>query len=173
MYVERTIIAEFRKRLASYNLVAIVGPRQAGKTTFLKESLAPSGSAYVSLDDPDARALFNEDIKKFEIQHIAGREMATLDEVHYGSDSGIKLKYLADRGHRLIIASSSEVILGKEVLTHLVGRVTALRLYGFSLAEILSSKGQKEHNEEILRRVIWEHAVFGAYRKSRLPLTWR
>ncbi len=168
MYVERTIIAEFRKRLASYNLVAIVGPRQAGKTTFLKESLAPSGSAYVSLDDPDARALFNEDIKKFEIQHIAGREMATLDEVHYGSDSGIKLKYLADRGHRLIIASSSEVILGKEVLSHLVGRVTALRLYGFSLAEILSSKGQKEHNEEILRRVIWEHAVFGAYPKVAL-----
>lgn len=166
MYVERTIITEFKKRLNSYNIVAIVGPRQAGKTTFLRETLMSLGKvSYISLDDPDARSFFNEDIKKFEIQYIEGKTITALDELQYGSDSGIKLKYLADKGYILIITSSSEVLLGNDVLSHLVGRVTVLRLYGFSLAEFLFSKGQKEYDEKILRRMIWEHAIFGAYPK--------
>ncbi len=166
MYVERLLITEFGKRLAAYNLVALVGPRQAGKTTLVKAKLAPSVNAsYVSLDDPDARALFDEDVKKFEIQYIRGKALAALDEVHYGKDAGIKLKYLSDKGHKLIITSSSETLLGKDVLSHLVGRATVLRLYGFSLPEFLSSQSQKQYSEETLRRMIWEHAIFGAYPK--------
>ncbi len=163
-YIEREITEKFRKVQSIYNLIAIVGARQAGKTTFLKEQMKQARCSYVLFDDPDARALF-EDIKKFEKQYAEGYEITVLDEVQYCEDAGRKLKYLADTGKKIWITSSSEIILGKEILSYLVGRVSILRLYPFSLREFLTSRGQKEVTPAILERNIWEHAIYGGYPK--------
>jgi len=165
MYIEREIKKQFEHLSGVYNIVAVIGPRQAGKTTFLKEKIKRMGAAYITMDDPDVRLLFDEDVKKFENQYIAGKEVAVIDEVQYGKDAGRKLKYLADKGHRIWITSSSQVLLGKEVLSWLVGRVTLIKLYPFSFDEFLSAKGQKETTQEITKRSVWEHAVYGGYPK--------
>lgn len=165
MYVEREIKEIFKKVVGVYNVVAIVGARQAGKTTFLKESVKPVHSSYVFFDDPDARMLFEEDIKKFERQYIEGYEVTVLDEVQYCREAGIKLKYLADTGKKIWITASSEIILGMEILSYLVGRVSIIKLYPFSLKEFLNSKGQKEVTPSILERNIWEHIIYGGYPK--------
>jgi hypothetical protein len=143
-----------------------VGPRQAGKTTFLKEHMKHLHSSYVLFDDPDARALFEEDIKKFEKQYIEGYDVTILDEVHYCKDAGMKLKYLIDKGRKIWATSSSETILGKEVLSYLVGRISVIRLFQFSLREFLKAKGQKEFTPKILERNIWEHLTYGGYPKA-------
>jgi predicted AAA+ superfamily ATPase len=39
MYVERELAGRFGAIFEVYNMVALVGPRQAGKTTFLKEQM--------------------------------------------------------------------------------------------------------------------------------------
>lgn len=163
-YIEREIAEKFRKVQKIYGLIAIVGARQAGKTTFLKEQMKQARCSYVLFDDPDARALF-EDIKKFEKQYVEGYEITVLDEVQYCKDAGRKLKYLADTGRKIWITSSSEIILGKEILSYLVGRVSILKLYPFSLTEFLLSKGQKEVTPAILNRNVWEHATYGGYPK--------
>ena len=62
MYVTRDIRNKFEKINKSYNLIALVGARQAGKTTFLKQQMKSKHSSYILFDDPDARTLFNEDI---------------------------------------------------------------------------------------------------------------
>lgn len=165
MYVEREIKEIFKKVVGVYNVVAIVGARQAGKTTFLKENVKPVHSSYVFFDDPDARILFEEDIKKFERQYIEGYEVTVLDEVQYCREAGIKLKYLADTGKKIWITASSEIILGMEILSYLVGRVSIIKLYPFSLKEFLNSKGQKEVTPSILERNIWEHIIYGGYPK--------
>ncbi len=165
MYVEREIKEIFKKVVGVYNVVAIVGARQAGKTTFLKESVKPVHSSYVFFDDPDARMLFEDDIKKFERQYIEGYEVTVLDEVQYCREAGIKLKYLADTGKKIWITASSEIILGMEILSYLVGRVSIIKLYPFSLKEFLNSKGQIEVTPSILERNIWEHIIYGGYPK--------
>ena len=96
MYIPRDIKKKFDKINRSYNLIAVVGARQAGKTTFLKEQMKSKHSSYILFDDPDARSLFNEDIKKFDLQYIEGFELSVLDEVQYCKDAGSKLKYLVD-----------------------------------------------------------------------------
>jgi predicted AAA+ superfamily ATPase len=64
VYVDRDIEEVFDKLSRVYSIVAIVGARQAGKTTFLKKRLEKvPKSGYVTFDDPDVRDLFNEDIK--------------------------------------------------------------------------------------------------------------
>lgn len=165
MYVEREISGKFGKIAPAYSVVALVGARQAGKTTFLKHCAGSARFSYVLFDDPDARALFDEDVKKFEKQFIEGNEFAILDEVQYCKDAGSKIKYLADVGRKLWITSSSESILGREVLSHLVGRVTIMRLYPFSLSEFLTASGTSQLTKQIMQRSVWEHLTYGGYPK--------
>jgi uncharacterized protein len=168
MYVKRTIQEKFDKITNNYNMVAVVGTRQAGKTTFLKKQIENKDSSYILFDDPDARSLFEEDIKKFEQQFISNHTISVLDEVQYCNDAGRKLKYLVDSNHNLWITSSSEIILSKQILSFLVGRVSIITLYPFSLQEFLCAKKQKALNKKILERMIWEHATYGGYPKAVL-----
>jgi len=165
MYTERQIKEKFSKVAKIYNIIAVVGARQSGKTTFLKEQIKQLKSSYVLFDDIDARNLFEEDIKKFEKQYIEGYEITVLDEVQYCKDAGTKLKYLADSNKKLWITSSSEILLGKNVLAYLVGRVSIIRIFPFSIEEFLSAKNIKEFNKEILLRNAWEHITYGGYPK--------
>ncbi len=165
MYVHRDIEEKFLKIAGRYPVVALVGPRQAGKTTMLKNLMKGYNASYVLFDDPDARRLFDEDIKKFEVQYIAGYEIAVLDEIQYCRDAGSKLKYLADTGHKIWVTSSSEILLSKDVLSYLVGRVAILRLYPFNIHEFLRAKGYRAVDEVITKRIIWEHALYGGFPK--------
>ncbi len=168
MYVERDIRELFGNMHEASKMVALVGARQCGKTTFLKEHASRFDSNYVMFDDPDARGLFDEDIKKFELQYVKGHELTVLDEVQYCKDAGRKLKYLVDSGHKLWVTSSSETLLGKEVLSHLVGRVTVARLHPFSLNEFLRARGQKAATAKTMDRHIWEHITYGGYPQAVL-----
>ncbi len=165
MYVKRDIKSKFHKVTKSYNMVAVVGARQAGKTTFLKKQIENINSSYILFDDPDARSLFEDDIKKFEKQFISSFKISVLDEIQYCKDAGRKLKYLVDSGHNLWITSSSEIILSKEILSFLVGRVSIIKLFPFSFKEFLNAKKQKELTTKIQERMIWEHATYGGYPK--------
>jgi len=165
MYVERAVRKKFDKIIKNYNMVAVVGARQAGKTTFLKKQMESFNSSYILFDDPDVRTLFEEDIKKFEIQFLERYDVSVLDEVQYCKDAGRKLKYLVDSGRKLWVTSSSEVILAKEILSYLVGRISIIKLYPFSYDEFLDSKGVKEFTSVIVQRTIWEHMLYGGYPK--------
>ena len=165
MYVKRSIRSKFDKISKNYNMVAVVGARQAGKTTFLKKQIENKNSSYILFDDPDARSLFEDDIKKFEKQFISSYNVSILDEVQYCKNAGRKLKYLVDSDHNLWITSSSEIILSKEILSFLVGRVSIIKLFPFSFKEFLTAISQKELTPKILDRMIWEHATYGGYPK--------
>jgi len=165
MYVEREIKNKFDRIIKSYNMVAVVGARQAGKTTFLKKQMEQSKSTYLLFDDPDVRSLFDDDVKKFELQYLNGYDLAVLDEAQSCKDAGRKLKYLVDSGRKLWITSSSEVILGKEILSHLVGRISIVKLYPFSFEEFLNAKEQKKMSAVVAQRLMWEHMQYGGYPK--------
>lgn len=162
MYIERSLRPDFERLAKSYAMVAVVGPRQAGKTTFLKECLGERNS-YVLLDDPDARRLFDEDIKAFEARYIEGNEVTILDEAQQCQDPGSKLKYLVDSGRKLWITSSSEVLLSEKILGYLVGRISIKRLWPFSLTEFLMARDPRARDGVILQRLIAEHVRFGGY----------
>jgi predicted AAA+ superfamily ATPase len=162
MYVERSISPLFQKIAESVKVIALVGPRQSGKTTFLKHHSAEFNAKYVTFDDPDVRERFS-DIKQFELEYVNGNNVTILDEVQYGTDPGVKLKYLADRGHRLWITSSTEMLLGASVLSHLVGRISIQRLYPFDLEEIGRAKEVKSLTDTIEKRVITEQMRYGGF----------
>jgi len=165
--VERGIKEFFHRMSGIYRIAALVGTRQAGKTTFLRHEIeGVPGANYVLLDDPDARGMFNEDIKKFDAQYIRGHRVTVLDEVQNCENVGERLKYLADIGgeeRKIWLTSSSESILSKEVVSYLVGRVSVQRLFPFSFPEFLSARGQRALTLRITERMVWEHMTYGGY----------
>ena len=169
MYVERGIRERFERFAKVKGMVALVGPRQSGKTTFLQHQMANKDSTYVLFDRPLPRRVFEEDVEKFEMEFVKGHELAVLDEVQYCEGAGRNLKYLVDNGNWLWITSSSERVLAKEVLAHLVGRVQVMRLMPFDLDEYMRARGHKVREGAILERAVWEHMLYGGY--PRVVLT--
>ena len=100
MYVERDMQDEIERMSDTKGMVAVVGPRQSGKTTLLRRMM-PKDASYVLFDDPVARRLFEDRLEEFAIQYVRDRPLAVLDEVQYCSEAGSRLKYLVDTGNKL------------------------------------------------------------------------
>jgi predicted AAA+ superfamily ATPase len=162
MYVERDLQVDIERLSKATGIVAVVGPRQSGKTTLLRHMM-PKEASYVLFDDPVARRLFEERLEAFAVQYIKDRPLAVLDEVQYCADAGTRLKYLVDTGNNLWVTSSSEVLLSRDVLSFLVGRVSVHRLLPFNLREFLRAKGQRVLTPEIEEDRVREHMTFGGY----------
>jgi len=169
VYVERGIRERFERLAKVRDMVALVGPRQSGKTTFLQHQGVNVDMTYVLFDRPLPRRVFEEDVEKFEMEYVKGHELAVLDEVQYCEGAGRNLKYLVDNGNWLWITSSSERVLAREVLSHLVGRVHVMRLLPFDLDEYMRARGHKVREGAILERAVWEHMLYGGY--PRVVLT--
>ena len=63
MSIARTIYREIKKYASKYPVLAITGPRQAGKTTLMKKEF--SKYRYVSLENPDLREFALKDPNGF------------------------------------------------------------------------------------------------------------
>ena len=165
MFIPRKITKKFETLSKINSITIIVGPRQSGKTTFLKQEAEKNKAVYLFFDDPDVKEIFDKDIKRFENQYLYNNKITVLDEIQYTKDPGKNLKYLADSGKRLWVTSSSEILLNKNVISWLVGRASIIKLYPFSLEEFLIAKNYKELTETMLERAIYEHIQYGGYPK--------
>ncbi len=101
MYVPRDLETKFMALEKHYPVMALVGPRQSGKTTMLRHLMRNYDASYISFDDPDVRRLFSDDVKKFARQYMDGHELTVMDEIQYAKSPGQNLKYLADSGYKM------------------------------------------------------------------------
>jgi hypothetical protein len=118
-------------------VVVLTGPRQCGKTTLARQILDPSEPTYFDLEDPRARALFEEPMTALE--PLNG--LIVIDEVQRAPDLFPLLRVLADRrplpARFLILGSASGALL-RQSSESLAGRVEHLRMGGFTLDELES-----------------------------------
>lgn len=163
MYVSRRIASGFHKLEDLYHLIAVAGPRQVGKTTFLQHEMRDREHSYVLLDEPLSRNLFESDPKGFEREFVEGHDLTVLDEVQYSMETGQFLKYLVDTGNKLWITSSSAILLRADVLSFLVGRVGLVRLLPFNVHEFLEAKGTITRSPTVLKSYLPEHIAYGGF----------
>jgi len=140
MYIKRELEDKTKSYLNKPEILAVIGPRQSGKTTLLKQIAKPLKKAkYIDFEDRDTLNLFNDDIKTFYNLHVKGAEYLFIDEFQYAKEGGQKLKYLYDTHKTKIIISGSSVLdLTNQALKYLVGRIFTFQLYPFSFKEFLS-----------------------------------
>ncbi len=130
--VRRRVLALLKRRLAESPAVALIGPRQAGKTT-LARSL---GGQYFDLEQEPERLRL--DLRWEELR--SSRELVILDEAQAWPDLFPRLRGAidADRGRRgrfLLLGSVSPALM-VQVSESLAGRLALVELTPFLLGEL-------------------------------------
>ena len=89
-------LAELRAALKRSPVVALVGPRQAGKTTLARQIVPPDSPAYFDLEDPTSLARLAEPMTA--LAPLKG--IVVIDEIQRRPDLFPILRVLADRRPR-------------------------------------------------------------------------
>ncbi len=123
------------KRLAlGFPIVAITGPRQAGKTTLARAVFAEK--PYVSLEDPEEREFAAADPRRFLARFAEG---AVIDEAQRCPDLFSYLQTVTDLRGRMgefILTGSQQFGLMSGISQSLAGRVGLVQLLPFSMTEL-------------------------------------
>lgn len=135
--LERAIKPRLLAALADTPAVMLVGPRQAGKSTLVKELAAgPHPARYISLDDLRTLNAAREDPVGF-LEDTG--EALIIDEIQRAPELLLPIKMAIDndrRAGRFILTGSAQVMLLPKVSESLAGRIEIHTLWPFSQAEI-------------------------------------
>lgn len=112
-------------------VVALVGPRQVGKTTLARLFVAPDSSNYFDLEDPVSLARLDEPMTA--LAPLTG--LVVIDEIQRARDLFPVLRVLADRpglpARFLVLGSASPALL-RQSSESLAGRIEVIEIGGLS-----------------------------------------
>ncbi|MCK5061669.1 ATP-binding protein [Candidatus Parcubacteria bacterium] len=150
MYIKRKIEDDILRYLNRKEIIAIVGPRQCGKTTTLLKifnSLKQEKKVFLNFEDQEVLSLFENNIKRFAKVYVVENKYVFIDEFQYAKNGGKLLKYLYDLyGTKIIISGSSATDLTIKAIKFLVGRIFVLQMYPFDFSEFLLYKDKNYAN---------------------------
>ncbi|MBC8258218.1 MAG: ATP-binding protein [SAR324 cluster bacterium] len=132
--IHRSITRELLTQLQEYPIVTVIGPRQAGKTTLVRNVL-PDYS-YASLENPDNRQLATDDPKAF-LKRYPGKTI--FDEVQRTPHLLSYLQGIVDEegiNGRYVLTGSHQLELRAAISQSLAGRTAILHLLPFSIGEL-------------------------------------
>ena len=133
--LERTALeSAVRAALARSPAVALVGPRQVGKTTLARGLLAGDSPNWFDLEDPQVEAQLVAPM--LALQDLRG--LVVIDEVQHAPGLFKVLRVLIDRpgnpAHFLLLGSASPALL-RQSSESLAGRLEVVETGGFTLDE--------------------------------------
>jgi predicted AAA+ superfamily ATPase len=138
--IARGIDGELRDILSVSRAAAIVGPRQAGKSTLAlrlqADGVVPN---YVSLDDEATRAAALADPDGF-VLSLA--RPTTIDEVQRAPELMLAVKQILDRDRapgQFLLTGSADLLTSRAIADALPGRVEYVNLWPLAQAEIAAT----------------------------------
>lgn len=157
----RELENKVRMRLFTGKAIILMGARQVGKTTLLKQLFFGNDDVYwMSGDDSDVRSLF-ENISATRLRAVVGnRHVLVVDEAQRITDIGVKLKLVTDQMPevQLVATGSSSFDLANKVNEPLTGRKWEYRMFPLSFSEMVAHTGLLEE-----KRMLPHRLVYGGY----------
>lgn len=142
MYIKRSLEFVIKKRAKNSKCLLLIGPRQVGKSTILKEIY--KDVKYFTFDDQLLLMTAKNDPKLF-LKNIS--VPAVIDEVQYAKEVFPYIKMVCDQDdnyEKYYLTSSQQLKLMERVQESLAGRVSILELQELSLRE-LNQIGFNQH----------------------------
>lgn len=187
MSIIRDLTIKIKKEINNDEIILVVGPRQAGKTTilhqiedFIKEK--NDTVHFLNLEDYEYLALLKESPKNlFKIFpfDLKKKTYVLIDEVQYLDNPTNFLKYFYDeyRGRiKIITTGSSAFYLDRRFKDSLVGRKKIFRLLTLSFKEFLRFKNEEDLIKQNFNKISLsekkkinsyyrEYLIYGGYPK--------
>jgi hypothetical protein len=168
--IKRRIHDKLVESIAQSPAVALLGPRQVGKTTLALEIGETRPSLYLDLESPADRAKLS-DAGRYLAEHE--NELVILDEVHRAPEIFKTLRGLIDQGRRrgkkggrFLLLGSASIDLLRQSGESLAGRISYLELAPFDAMEVEGDRLDR----------LWVRGGFPASflaASDRLSLDWR
>lgn len=136
MFIERDLEKFIKKGLSQVPILAIIGPRQSGKSTLIKKIFKEY--VYLDMQDADIFDFANNDPKGF-LQHYKNTPGVIIDEAQYAPRLFSQLKVEVDKNPKMghyILAGSQNFLLHEKISESLAGRVYFYKLLPFSIKEL-------------------------------------
>lgn len=134
----RHLIAEIQEALATSRIVNLIGPRQVGKTTLVRDLF--KGGYFITLDDASTLQAVEAD----PAAHLANLsanlrdQPLIIDEAQRSKALALAIKQIVDinrRNGQFILTGSSNVFTSAAVADSLAGRMRTLKLWPLTMAE--------------------------------------
>ena len=142
--IQRTKLKQtIEYRLTLNRVVALIGPRQCGKTTLARQLVTPDSINYFDLENPYSLARLDQPMTALE--DLQG--LVVIDEIQRRPALFPILRVLADRSPlpaRFLILGSASPGLLRQSSESLAGRISTISMSGFSLAEV-GPEAQNQH----------------------------
>ena len=142
-WIERRLLVPVRERLEQFPAVALLGPRQIGKTSLALELGRLMPSVYLDLEAAADRAKLADPALYLS---ALGDRLVILDEVQRMPELFAALRGLIDAGRRqgqrsgrFLLLGSASVELIRQASESLAGRIAYLDLAGLSVLEVNSN----------------------------------
>ena len=140
--IPRAVQSLVTRALGRSPVVAVVGPRQCGKTTLARQLVSADSANYFDLEDPVSLARLDQ--QKAALRDLAG--VVVIDEVQHRPDLFPVLRVLADREDnpaRFLVLGSAGPALLRQSAESLAGRIEYIELSGFRVAEVGAAQMQQ------------------------------
>ena len=137
-YIVRHLEPELRHSLQSFPVTALLGPRQCGKSTLARRTVADMpNTSYLDLEKPsDLRKL--DDAEFF--FHTQKQKLICIDEIQMGPELFPIIRVMVDEDRRpgkfLILGSASQDLIRNSAET-LAGRINYIELAPFDYNELI------------------------------------
>lgn len=160
--IKRSIENLIKGQLHGGRAIIVMGARQVGKTTLLKQVFSTDSNdvLWMSGDEPDVRGMF-ENMTSTRLRSIIGNHrVVIIDEAQRIEDIGIKLKLIIDQipSVQLMATGSSSFELANKINEPLTGRKWEYKLFPLSFTELVNETNLLEE-----KRMVPHRMVYGSY----------
>lgn len=145
-------------RLSDDKVIILLGSRQVGKTTLLKEIIRNEDAVVKwNGDDPDIREMLRNSSSTLLKTLIGNAKFVFIDEAQRIENIGLCIKQIKDNlpGCKVFATGSSAFELANKINEPLTGRKWEYRLYPLSFEEMVDHQGLLEEQRMLEHRMIY------------------
>ncbi len=155
--IARAIKDRIQAKIGSGKAIIILGPRQVGKTTLIKDILDKKAFLFLDGDDPTVRNLLTNPNTEQLKSIIGSNKIVFIDEAQRIENIGITLKIITDqfKNVQLIVSGSSAFEINNKINEPLTGRKWEYKLFPISWKELEDNIGFVKAEQQLELRIIY------------------
>ena len=159
--IERDLKVVLDSKIEKGKVLLLIGPRQVGKTTLLKNILTSISSEkkvqFWNCDESDVRQFLSEANSAKLKSFVGNSDFIVIDEAQRVKDIGLTIKLLHDSfpNVQLAVTGSSSLDLSNSINEPLTGRKFEYNLFPFSTNELVNHTSMLEEMRLLKNRLVY------------------